>query len=285
MSDNPYRGVNAHLNSLLQTAGTREQPAMWKAFHQFHISQIVIALNRTLPRHYIAFSEQALQVDLLYPNVESFKPTPDVSIFQRSQPATVNIAEAPIPTRTLNLGDLLDLDDTLDSAVIREVLPQRKLGAVIARFELLSPSNKPNGTHYDAYEAKRIETFESGVPLIEIDYLHEQSPLIRRIPRYPRDPAAFPYMTIVTDPRPEWQQGTILTYEFGVNELIKPFLLPLKDDESLIVDLDTIYQTTLNDGRWNEIPEYTQPPDRFDSYRADDQAQIRAIMAAHNATP
>jgi hypothetical protein len=282
MSENPYRGVNAHLNSLLQTPGRRGQPAIWKPFHQFHISQIVIGLNRILPRHYIAFSEQALQIDWVSHVSMPEKPTPDIAIFRRNPPTELSIAAAPAvsPTRILNLGELLNFDDTFDSAVIREVLPQQKLGAVVTRFELLSPTNKSGGAHHTAYEARRIETFEGGIPLIEIDYLHEQAPMVGRIPRYPHDPNAFPYMVIMTDPRPTWDAGTVETYEFGVNESIKPFRVPLKGEESIAFDLDLAYQNTLVDGRWNDVPDYTQPPERIETYRADDQAQIRAIMAA-----
>src|SRR5690606_34079662 len=105
-----------------------------------------------------------------------------------------------------------------NAVLIREVTSQRQLGQSVARIELLSPANKPNGRHHDAYNARRAESLESGVPLIEIDYLHEAPPVIYPLPIYPHDERATPYMVIVSDPRPDWLRGTVKVYGFGVFE-------------------------------------------------------------------
>ena len=34
---NPYTGISPHLNSLLQTPGTDEQPSLWRSFHAAYI--------------------------------------------------------------------------------------------------------------------------------------------------------------------------------------------------------------------------------------------------------
>src|SRR5258705_2775633 len=83
---NPYPGINAHLNSLLQTPGTIEQPALWHTFHTRHITHLCDFLNEQLPEGYIAFAEQSLQSRTADNSgmIRLRKPEPDVSIFQHS---------------------------------------------------------------------------------------------------------------------------------------------------------------------------------------------------------
>ncbi len=62
-NQNPYRGINAHLNSTLQTPGSEETgPSIWPGFHSAHVGNIMDFLNDQLPAHYVARSEQSLQV-------------------------------------------------------------------------------------------------------------------------------------------------------------------------------------------------------------------------------
>jgi hypothetical protein len=80
-------------------------------------------------------------------------------------------------------------DPYFSSIVIRE----QQSGDVVTRLELLSPANKPGYAAYHAYRQKRIETLLTGVPLVEIDYLHETSPIQDRVPVYPDDADACAY--------------------------------------------------------------------------------------------
>src|SRR5215831_4817930 len=57
---NQYMGPNAHLLSLQQTP--REDVSLWKSFHNAYITTITFALNRRLPKGYIAVNEQSLQI-------------------------------------------------------------------------------------------------------------------------------------------------------------------------------------------------------------------------------
>ena len=75
---NPYKGINAHLNSLLQTSATESQPALWSSFHASHINHIADFLNDALPDGYIALSEQSLQVRTELDNVIK-RPRPGVT--------------------------------------------------------------------------------------------------------------------------------------------------------------------------------------------------------------
>jgi hypothetical protein len=279
MHENPYLGINAHLNSSLQAPGELYQPALWPTFHGQHITNIVESLNAQLPSHYIAFGEQSLQVrgvdDDLPP---SEKPKPDVSIFQRGVgQGPVAVAEAVTPTWEAELADVVELVPQPRAAVVRELLPQRKIGRIVARIELLSPSNKPGSPNHPAYAARRAECLDERVPLVELDYLHETPPVVG-LPRYPTHPDSFPYHLVVSDPRPDWSRGKVRVYSFKVGDPITKLPLPLAKDEGLVFDLDAVYQHTFQAGRWGDILDYNVEPERFATYRADDQTRIKALM-------
>lgn len=290
MSDNAYAGVNAHLNSSLQAAGTPDQPAIWPGFHGQHVTNITEALNAFLPSHYYAISEQSFQIRALdvLGEAETRRPKPDVSVFHRDYELTGAASAAGgiagtatlIPTWEAALAEVIDPTDQPRAVVIRELVPQHKLGRVVARIELLSPSNKPGGSNYESYAVKRANAIAEGIPLIEIDYLHEDPPVIVQMPMYPHDADAYPYAIIVSDPRPEWMRGRVQVYGFSVDEPIKRFPLPLSNDKALVFDLNPVYQHTFQAGRWGDIlVDYRGEPERFHTYSATDQNKIRAVMA------
>lgn len=68
----------------------------------------------------------------------------------------------------------VDFDDDaeLSALEIRELAGPGE-GVPVTRLELLSPTNKPPGDGYLQYREKHIVTIEQGVPLVELDYLHQ----------------------------------------------------------------------------------------------------------------
>jgi hypothetical protein len=62
MFSNPYPGINAHVNSRLQTPGTPEQPALWHSFHVYHLARLTAALNKLLLPNYFVLIGESLQV-------------------------------------------------------------------------------------------------------------------------------------------------------------------------------------------------------------------------------
>lgn len=120
----------------------------------------------------------------------------------------------------------------------------------VTRIELLSPANKPAGSHYLLYLRKRIETLQSGLRLVEIDYLHTIRPVIRRIPSYPdRAHGAYPYTITVTDPRPDPEEGEMKVYGFGVLDPLPVIEIPLANSDTVALDMGAVYQTTFNSSR------------------------------------
>jgi uncharacterized protein DUF4058 len=280
-SPNPYPGVNAHLNSLLQTPDTFDEPSMWPSFHSRHITYIADDLNSHLPSHYIAFSEQSLQIENFdFGGIRSVtSPKPDVAIFHRSGTASPGVYFVEVTTTwEAPVVEVVEPIKQPKAVVIRELLPQHKLGQIGARIELLSPSNKPGGSSHEAYAVNRFHALENHIPLIEIDYLHESRSIVPQVPLYPTASDAYPYWITVTDPRPDWKLGKAQGYGFRVDEPIKKFVLPPAGEEKIVFDLNPVYQHTFWAGRWSDLLDYAVEPERFQTYSPSDQAFIRQIM-------
>lgn len=278
MSANRFSGVNPHLNSLLQTPGSEDQPSLWPMFHSSHINHIADFLNQQLPARYTAYSEQSLQVRGVDWGDEIVlrRPRPDVTIFGRGTSTSLQSTSlmAASPTWEATIAAVIEPLKRPVAVVIRAQAEEGALGQVVARIELLSPSNKPGGGDASAYEDRRIESLESGVPLIEIDYLHETLPIIPGLPVYPLDDGAYPYMIVVSDPRPAWDTGKVAVYGFGVDEPLPVVPIPLLEAEQVIFDFDAVYQHTFTARRLHNLIDYADEPHRFQTYSREDQQRI-----------
>ncbi len=279
---NPYVGVDAHLNSWLQTPGI----GMWQSFHAVFITFLTNSLTAELPDNYVAFEERSLQQRTLDAEggVKISQRRPDVSIFQdtsttpSARPVT-QTATLTTPTIELPLAPMLETELQMRAIVIRRVDDDSSsIGTIVTRIEVLSPANKPGGSQHAAYQVKRYEAIETGVPLIEIDLLHEQHTPISEMPQYPDDAKSHPYTLALTDPRPRIDQGIIRIYGFSVGRKLPKFAVPLANDETLPFDFEAPYQQTVRARRWRRFVDYSKEPERFETYRADDQATIHAVM-------
>jgi len=286
MIENPYKGINAHVNSDLQTPGSEETgPSIWPGFHSIHMADIANALNDVLPLNYVARSEQSLQIkiqeDALQPP-RIYHPEPDVGIYQQSG---TSAARTPSAVAEFAASLELPLDDTLDvnedfikSVVILQLTNQDRTGTIVTRIELLSPSNKPGRAGYDAYRINRNTALYSHVPLIELDYLHELPPPLLNYPIYPRAEKSYPYNIFISDPRPSVSAGRLRAYGFVVDQKFPSIEIPLADDETLKFDFGAVYQQTFTRGRWGQHIDYATPPVRLEAYSPADQQRIAAVM-------
>jgi hypothetical protein len=237
MHNNPYPGVNAHLNSLLQSPEAAGDISLWRSFHSQHIIHMLEALNALLPASYIALSDNAYQ-----------KP-PDTS------------------------------QSWMRAVIIREVTPEKSLGGLIARIELISPESKSDeaGVFTEAYATDRFNTLIDGAVLVEIDYLHESPSIMREMPAYPDHPYSYPYTILVQDMRPFTESGKAQVYGIQVDMALPRILLRLSEQESVAFDLNAVYQRTFQSGRWADLLDYGNPPLRFERYNRQDQARIQDI--------
>jgi hypothetical protein len=287
LKQNPYRGVNAHLHSLLQSPD-----ADWEPFHHQHISHLAEAIDAILPPGYTVVPERAMQIRRYHPNTgepvvpEIWRPAPDISIKGRgaqpgsgAMPATVTSPTIRVPAR-----ESVDQDEevVLRNLVIRPVDEARHVGDPITWIELLSPTSKPPNHGFFLYHGKRNDALRARLALIEIDYLHETPSPIAHLRDYPAgDADAYPYSAVITNPRPSLDEGPMYIYGVRVDEPLPTIPIPLLGDEIVPLDLDAVYQRTFHRLRsfW-DAPDYGEPPARLESYQPVDRARIEARMAA-----
>jgi hypothetical protein len=277
--ENQYNGVNAHLHSLLQREG-----GGWESFHGAHITHLSEAIDNLLPQQYFVISEDSLQLSFI--DVELIerrysRTRADISIY--GEEGTVSFrgsADAATPTATIPIVAMNVEEEPLRSLILYE---QRSNGELlpVTRIELLSPANKPGGSHFRQYHEKRREALVAGMNLIELDYLHETRPVIALIPSYPDDePDSYPYTISVTNPHPDVKSGKTDVYGFAIDSPIPVIDIPLAGKDFVTVDFGEAYSRTFSSFRYygTILVDYEQLPANFESYSEADQQRIRERM-------
>lgn len=260
---NPYQGINAHYNSMLQnTAGG------WRTFHNDHITFLKSELNKILPEGYYAVTENSLQIIL---PAGASDTRPDVLILARSR--RENAASSPLtastPTLEVPTADIAPDEEGLGAVVIYQSphIP-------VTRIELLSPTNKT--TERNHYLAMRQKTLAAGVNLVELDYLHETPTIYRKALRdYTRqEEGSFPYCIVISDPE------RTRFYCFHVDEPMPVLELPLLEADAVLLDFGAVYNTTFEDDRRTRmLIDYAELPPNIASYTPEDQKRIRKRIA------
>jgi len=286
LRNNPYRGVNAHLQSYLQA-----ERGDWPNFHTAYLARIRDDLDVQLPVGYLAMNEKSLQisenfwlqdVNLPYVSRADILTLEDDS-HEDSQPEFASQAamDAHPATLTLPLATLSDEERYGQAVVIHEV-SQGRIGRPVTRLEILSPSNMPGQNGYDQYSTKREQTLLAGIRVVEMNLLHEFRPSVAQIPSYrDHDPQSHPYMIIVFDPSPKFQDGRILVYACDVESTLPATPIPLIGTETLVFDFDAPYQYVFSSQRYvYAMIDYAELPLAFDTYSPADQERIRARMEA-----
>lgn len=273
---NRYRGINAHLHSYFQTNSG------WVDFHSSHILDLKRTLQRLLPLDsgYIVGSEQSLQIaqyDLFADQTIISRSRTDISI-HRTQPyptAPNDPGMTAVPTLVVPITRIATEPEDMLAVTISRIEDDDEI--LVTRIELLSPANKPPGSHHRDYLLKRDQTLLSGVNLVELDYLHERRSPIPGIPDYTRrEPGASPYYLAVS----RNTDGETAVYGFRVDESIPVIPVPLHNDDQVTVDFDSVYQATFaSDNRYaGRFVNYDDPPLNFDSYDPTDQQRIQEVM-------
>lgn len=283
---NLYPGINPHFNSRLQ-----RRHGSWRTFHNRHIIYLTNAIQPLLPEWYYIADEESLQIRTYDAGTDMplEKPgltIPDVTVYRAggaSDQPELNPVET--PTLSLPLANILDEpEEYITSTVIyRMESADDTIGIPVTRIELLSPANKPSGSDYHQYVSKRTDTLYSGLRLVEIDYLHERRPIMGAIPSYPdRHPDAYPYSIIISDPRPTFLEGRMNVYGFGVLDPLPSVTIPLDGADTVKVDFGAVYNQAFASLKlfYRVLTDYSQEPERFQSYAPADQERIRQHMAA-----
>ena len=277
---NQYRGINAHLHSYWQSEGG------WDSFHTNHIADLMREMNKNLmPMGYVADIERSLQIRRY--SEPAGKPESDITIYDRNpahrdtqQPPRITTVEAIAIPEAISLNE--EISPYRAVAVYEYVPGKLPYGKPVVWIELLSPSNKPGGQDAGHFKDKRIKLLESGIVFVEIDYLHESPPTLDYFPLYRKGRSgSHPYHIIVVDPRPQIEDGWLYPYHADVDTVLPTITIPLNADDYLDLDMDTVYQTTLDATPYHRLfVDYTQLPLNFDRYSPDDQAHILNRMIA-----
>jgi Protein of unknown function (DUF4058) len=288
---NLYQGVNAHLHSHLQRHGD------WEVFHGEHINDLSRALQGLLPPEtgYLAVPERSLQItryDLLTGEARGSKTKPDVSIYQTAIfTRTSGTSATAVPTMTIPLTATITETEYIPAVMIYKAEDDEIYGTPVTRIELLSPANKPPGSHHQQYLAKRDDTLLSKINLVELDYLHERRSHLMILPDYlRREPKSSPYTILVSRPFPSPEEGTTEIYPFRVDDPIPTISIPLLGTDAIALDFGAVYHGTyLSNFLYGlRIVDYENLPEGFETYDAEDQARIREKMttaAQKSGTP
>jgi len=135
-------------------------PGRWESFHSLHITHLVESLEVHLPPGYASAAEESLQISQM---------------------------------------NASDEDASLNAVTIYQIEANKLPGTPVTRIEVLSPANKPGGSHYLRYREKRRETLKSGLNLVEIDYLHQRRPVLPALPSYVDGEAeTYPFLVFVS---------------------------------------------------------------------------------------
>jgi hypothetical protein len=280
-SASPFPGIDPFVNSYLQS-----DTGPWESFHSTHIIHLNDELEIQLPQGYASLSEESLQIRrTVLPEEFNLPPVsfrPDVILSRPSSlQSTAHSSPLPAsPTETVPLVEFQEDVETMTAVIIYKIVGKNIPGKPITRIELLSPANKPNGSHHETYLHNRRESLRAGLNLVEIDYLHETQPIFLSIPSYrKRAKGAFPYRIIVSNPHPSYAQGVAQIYAFGVDAAIPVIPIPLEGEETLAFDFGFPYKRTISSRRtFQDEKDYTKLPQNFERYTPEDQALMRKLI-------
>jgi hypothetical protein len=276
--ENRYAGVNAHLQSHLQSPG-----GDWASFHGIYIAYLYDLINSQLPDGYYALNEKSLQLIEVDGSAKPQRTDADIGIFQEYSASGGAVAGAAVEAAELIIPTLFTLsdEDQLQAVIIYQIQDDKR-SQPVTRIELLSPANKPPGSHAQQYAQKRSDTLRSGINMVEIDFLHERCSPILGIPCYAkRQPKSAPFMIIVDDVRASIEKGITFVHRIGIGQPIPTLVVPLAGVDMIKVDFGSVYHRTFQSSRYYGmiLVDYADLPPRFDTYTPDDQARIRDVMS------
>jgi len=228
-----------------------EQPIVWSDFHGRMVTSISAAVNAQVRPRYVA----RLTPYVTYDHIEISEPTairPDVGVWQMQPPAaggvaaaTIAVTPAPVESRVL-----LEVPLELFSIEVRAVVDM----VLVTAIEILSPVNKRRGHDaYHDYLRKRRDLLRSAAHLIEIDLLRagERPPLESPVP-----PA--PYYIMLS--RVERRTG-VQVWPIQLWDKLPVIPVPLREpDPDAVIDLPSIVPRVYDDGGYDLLIDYRQPP-------------------------
>ncbi len=241
----PFPGMDPYL----------EDPVLWPSVHHLLISQIGAALNRSLPSGYVAaFGER---VFVAGPDRDIY---PDV--FLKKDAQVRGNAPSSLGGAVETLSDppwviAVVSDEVVEGFV--EILALDEKRRVVTTIEVLSPRNKTAGTEgRQLYRQKQREILAGEVHLLEIDLLRSgqhtvaapREALLRR--------GRYHYLVSLS-------RGThrheCEVWGVPLSSPLPRVRVPLSgSDPDVILDLQAVFRQVYEDGAFERVLDYAQPP-------------------------
>jgi hypothetical protein len=233
----PFPGMDPYLEGYL-----------WADVHNALASKIRQFLTPQLRPRYTARLEIYLvedpnpeaEIGILYPDVEV--------LLQRQAPPT------PLPTSTvattpapITLPILTSIEVRIPSIEIRDTANN----VLITSIEILSPVNKRE-PGLNQYRQKRQRLYQSGVHLIELDFLRRGT----RPYQHPRLSESLYLVTLIRGQTPSADFWTL-----GLRDRLPIIPVPLcSPDSDVILDLSLALQEIYDEAAYDLSIDYQQPP-------------------------
>ncbi|NDJ51664.1 MAG: hypothetical protein GYB68_01105, partial [Chloroflexi bacterium] len=233
---NQYRGINAHLQALLQTWPYRSD---WQDFATGYLAELRdILATDVAPLGYDVRIERSLQIDddlsgtLVIPD-----PLKDLTPGSSLSNVSVMGTQQPIPRAIFT-----EEEGTAFSALsLRHPRRDRPL----VWIELLALASKPGGPYAQAYlDKRRLLLTTSLLVYIELDFNPGGSPTAHSLPDYSRDdPGSHAFGIIIADARGGRQDFEAAAVGFDVDQPIPAVTVLLLGDEQVTCAFDQAYQS------------------------------------------
>ncbi|MBL8792277.1 MAG: DUF4058 family protein [Planctomycetia bacterium] len=253
----PFPGMDPYL----------EDPTLWSEFHGRLAVAAATALNRLLPKGYIARLDRYVWIHDPSTAANVLLGEPDAYVTGPDQAATAQPARGRAATATAAI--IFPVRRRQGNRFIRIIDPKSK--RVVTAIEILSPANKTGG-YRRAYRRKREEYLARGVHLVEMDFLRHG----RRLPLGLLKPPRSAYYILVCRAA-ETPHGDL--WNLSVRDPLPVIPIPLDPGVADIqLPVRACFDQVYEDARFAEEIDYGQPP--TPPLREADAAWARELLAA-----
>lgn len=236
----PFPGMDPYL----------EAAGIWEDLHTTLIVAIRAEINPRLPEGYVAATDRHVWIETGKPRKRQ-KREPDVYVVKDRKspgPKTPEGATALLAPRSISLP-----------VRERKGKPYLKIldsgdRRVVTVLELLSPTNKKPGEHYEEYLAKREEYFASGVNLVEVNLLRAG----KNPPLGEMEGEVLQYYILVCRAR-DLPRAAI--WPFTVRDPLPDFSIPLRPGEEIPFNLKPCLERAYQEARYDREINYARPPE------------------------
>jgi hypothetical protein len=237
----PFPGIDPYL----------ESQGYWPDFHARFITYCCDALNDLLPETYDARIDERLRLfELSEP--ERTMALPDVAIHEvgTGRRGSLQTSAGILTLEPVTIDLPIELVEVRDRLIEIRHRPGRNL---VTAIEVLSPTNK-SGEGFHDYCSKRRSLIRQQVHLVEFDFLirGQRLPMRQDLP-----PGDFFVFTSRAERRPKCE-----VYGWSVRQALPRIPIPLlAPDPDVILDLQAVFATGYDRGRYARALDYTAPLD------------------------